>query len=82
VLARWKGALFFGYYLAYLLYVWLAAAQHQPCRCSARSCWRLCFPDDYHPGRSGDTSLTGRPSGPRVSTAAAKRTQHGNPSAE
>jgi cation:H+ antiporter len=29
VIARWEGALFFGYYLAYLLYVLLAAAQHQ-----------------------------------------------------
>jgi cation:H+ antiporter len=29
VIARWEGALFFGYYLAYLLYMLLLATQHQ-----------------------------------------------------
>jgi len=29
VIARWEGALFFGYYLAYLLYMLLSATQHQ-----------------------------------------------------
>jgi cation:H+ antiporter len=28
VIARWEGALFFGYYLAYTLYLILAAAEH------------------------------------------------------
>jgi cation:H+ antiporter len=29
VIARWEGALFFGYYLAYLLYMLLSATQHE-----------------------------------------------------
>ena len=29
IIARWEGVLFFGYYLAYLLYILMSAAQHQ-----------------------------------------------------
>jgi cation:H+ antiporter len=29
IIARWEGVLFFGYYLAYLLYILMAATQHQ-----------------------------------------------------